>query len=72
MDIAATCYAYSTRYFVKMEFKLVPLVISKTSLKFADTNMAHPILSLGLSPKTIYNVGFSNIKSVKLKLLVGQ
>ena len=51
-------------HFIKMEFKSVPLV----SARLAHTNMAHPVM-VTLSPKTIYTVGVSTIKTVKLNFL---
>ena len=62
------CLLYNACNFIKMEFKSVPLVVSKTSL----TQLWHiPYWSLGLSPKTIYTVGVSTIKTVKHKLFSG-
>ena len=62
------CLLYNACNFIKMEFKSVPLVVSKTSL----TQIWHiPYWSLGLSPKTIYTVGVSTIKIVKHKLFSG-
>ena len=62
------CLLYNACNFIKMEFKSVPLVVSKTSL----TQIWHiPYWSLGLSPKTIYTVGVSTIKTVKHKLFSG-
>ena len=54
--------------FHKDGVKSVPLAVSKNSL----TQIWHiPYWSLGLSPKTIYTVGVSTIKTVKHKRFSG-
>ena len=63
------CLLYNACYFIKMEFKSVPLSVSKT-----DINMPHPVMVTWIIAKVKDNlpcIDVSTIKTVKHKLFSG-